>query len=141
MYSTSSLARLSDCSLEVKCGPEVGVAPTKNFTSQIAVLYYVADTIGSNFTGIATDMALNFRRQSKKLCDFGNENCRSSKRGEECERYLHPGPVNTPTNMSGRCIKNQRTCLYSRGRNGSRRDETRASRLNRQKQCCGGSES
>jgi glucosamine--fructose-6-phosphate aminotransferase (isomerizing) len=55
--STSSLARLSDCSLEVKCGPEVGVAATKSFTSQIALLYYVADTIGSNFTGIATDMA------------------------------------------------------------------------------------
>jgi glucosamine--fructose-6-phosphate aminotransferase (isomerizing) len=54
--STSSLARLSDCSLEVKCGPEVGVAATKSFTSQLAVLYYIADTMGSNLTGIATDM-------------------------------------------------------------------------------------
>jgi glutamine---fructose-6-phosphate transaminase (isomerizing) len=55
--STSSLARLSDCFLEVKCGPEVGVAATKSFTSQLAVLYYISDTMGSNLTGIATDMS------------------------------------------------------------------------------------
>ena len=33
---TSSLARLSDSYLEVNCGPEIGVAATKSFTSQIA---------------------------------------------------------------------------------------------------------
>jgi glucosamine--fructose-6-phosphate aminotransferase (isomerizing) len=53
---TSSLARFSDCFLEVKCGPEVGVAATKSFTSQLAVLYYIADTIGGSLTGISTDM-------------------------------------------------------------------------------------
>jgi glutamine---fructose-6-phosphate transaminase (isomerizing) len=30
---TSSFARLSDSFLEVKCGPEIGVAATKSFTS------------------------------------------------------------------------------------------------------------
>lgn len=55
--ATSSLARLSDCFLEVKCGPEVGVAATKSFTSQLAVLYLIADTMGGNLTGITTDMA------------------------------------------------------------------------------------
>jgi glutamine---fructose-6-phosphate transaminase (isomerizing) len=54
--TTSSLARLSDTFLEVKCGPEVGVAATKSFTSQLAILLYVADTIpGSRLTGISTD--------------------------------------------------------------------------------------
>lgn len=53
---TSSLARLSDCFLEVKCGPEIGVAATKSFTSQLAILLYVADTIpGGGLTGISTD--------------------------------------------------------------------------------------
>ncbi len=55
--ATSSLARLSDCFLEVKCGPEVGVAATKSFTSQLAVLYLIADTMGGNLTGITADMA------------------------------------------------------------------------------------
>ena len=49
---TSSLARLSDAYLEVNCGPEIGVAATKSFTSQIALLYYVADLIGKKSNGI-----------------------------------------------------------------------------------------
>jgi glucosamine--fructose-6-phosphate aminotransferase (isomerizing) len=53
--TTSSLARLSDCFLEVRCGPEIGVAATKSFTSQLAVIYCIADTLGSNLTGISTD--------------------------------------------------------------------------------------
>ncbi|MDW0174125.1 MAG: glutamine--fructose-6-phosphate transaminase (isomerizing) [Nitrososphaeraceae archaeon] len=50
---TSSLARLSDSYLEVNCGPEIGVAATKSFTSQIALLYYVADIIGRKSNGIS----------------------------------------------------------------------------------------
>ncbi|HEY7777595.1 MAG TPA: glutamine--fructose-6-phosphate transaminase (isomerizing), partial [Nitrososphaeraceae archaeon] len=50
---TSSLARLSDSYLEVNCGPEIGVAATKSFTSQIALLYYVADLIGKRSNGIS----------------------------------------------------------------------------------------
>ena len=53
--STSSLARLSDCFLEVKCGPEIGVAATKSFTSQLSIIYYIADCIGGNLTGISTN--------------------------------------------------------------------------------------
>ncbi|HET6717295.1 MAG TPA: glutamine--fructose-6-phosphate transaminase (isomerizing), partial [Nitrososphaeraceae archaeon] len=49
---TSSLARLSDSYLEVNCGPEIGVAATKSFTSQIALLYYVAELIGKKSNGI-----------------------------------------------------------------------------------------
>lgn len=49
---TSSLARLSDSYLEVNCGPEIGVAATKSFTSQIALLHYVADLIGKKSNGI-----------------------------------------------------------------------------------------
>ncbi len=55
---TSSLARLSDSFLEVNCGPEIGVAATKSFTSQIALLYYVADIIGRKSNGISTSKEL-----------------------------------------------------------------------------------
>jgi glutamine---fructose-6-phosphate transaminase (isomerizing) len=55
--TTSSLARLSDCYLEVKCGPEIGVAATKSFTSQLSILYSLADALGGNLTGISADRA------------------------------------------------------------------------------------
>ena len=55
---TSSLARMSDSYLEVNCGPEIGVAATKSFTSQIALLYYVADIIGRKSNGISTSKEL-----------------------------------------------------------------------------------
>ncbi len=53
--TTSSLARLSDCFLEVNCGPEIGVAATKSFTSQLAVLYFITDSISGNSGGITTN--------------------------------------------------------------------------------------
>jgi len=55
---TSSLARLSDSYLELNCGPEIGVAATKSFTSQIALLYYVADIIGRKSNGISSSKEL-----------------------------------------------------------------------------------
>jgi glutamine---fructose-6-phosphate transaminase (isomerizing) len=55
--TTSSLARLSDCYLEVKCGPEIGVAATKSFTSQLSILYSLTDALGGNLTGISADRA------------------------------------------------------------------------------------
>ena len=49
---------MSDSFLEVNCGPEIGVAATKSFTSQIALLYYVADIIGRKSNGISTSKEL-----------------------------------------------------------------------------------
>jgi glucosamine--fructose-6-phosphate aminotransferase (isomerizing) len=42
---TSSLARLSSISVGINCGPEIGVAATKSFTSQLAVLYALNDML------------------------------------------------------------------------------------------------
>jgi glutamine---fructose-6-phosphate transaminase (isomerizing) len=64
---TSSLARLSDSYLEVNCGPEIGVAATKSFTSQIALLYYVADIIGRKSNGISGSREVLVRAVSQVL--------------------------------------------------------------------------
>ena len=45
--TTSSLARISDCFLEIGCGPEIGVAATKSFTSQLSVLYGIVNNISN----------------------------------------------------------------------------------------------
>jgi glutamine---fructose-6-phosphate transaminase (isomerizing) len=64
---TSSLARLSDSYLEVNCGPEIGVAATKSFTSQIALLYYVAEIIGRKSNGISTSKEILAKAVSQVL--------------------------------------------------------------------------
>ncbi|MGI0072250.1 MAG: glutamine--fructose-6-phosphate transaminase (isomerizing) [Nitrosotalea sp.] len=42
---TSSLVQLSSISIGLGCGPEIGVAATKSFTSQLAILYKMMDKV------------------------------------------------------------------------------------------------
>jgi glucosamine--fructose-6-phosphate aminotransferase (isomerizing) len=42
---TSSLAQISSISVGLNCGPEIGVAATKSFTSQLSVIYKIADMV------------------------------------------------------------------------------------------------
>jgi glucosamine--fructose-6-phosphate aminotransferase (isomerizing) len=42
---TSSLVHQSSISIGLNCGPEIGVAATKSFTSQLAILYKLVDKI------------------------------------------------------------------------------------------------
>jgi glucosamine--fructose-6-phosphate aminotransferase (isomerizing) len=48
---TSSLAQISSISVGLNCGPEIGVAATKSFTSQLSVIYKIADRICNNQIG------------------------------------------------------------------------------------------
>jgi glutamine---fructose-6-phosphate transaminase (isomerizing) len=50
---TSSLAHLSDVTIGLNCGPEIGVAATKSFTSQVAVLYKLTDILSGGQIGPA----------------------------------------------------------------------------------------
>jgi glucosamine--fructose-6-phosphate aminotransferase (isomerizing) len=43
--TTSSLARASDACLSTNCGPEIGVAATKSFTGQLALIYNITDRL------------------------------------------------------------------------------------------------
>ncbi|AIF84277.1 glutamine--fructose-6-phosphate transaminase [Candidatus Nitrososphaera evergladensis SR1] len=43
--TTSSLARASDAFLSVNCGPEIGVAATKSFTGQLALVYNIVSSL------------------------------------------------------------------------------------------------
>jgi glucosamine--fructose-6-phosphate aminotransferase (isomerizing) len=54
---TSSLARISDCSLTLNCGPEIGVAATKSFTGQLSVIYTIIDKLCSGCIGIPLNKA------------------------------------------------------------------------------------
>lgn len=43
--TTSSLANMSQTSIGLNCGPEIGVAATKSFTSQLVVLYKLIEVL------------------------------------------------------------------------------------------------
>ncbi|MDQ6723457.1 MAG: glutamine--fructose-6-phosphate transaminase (isomerizing), partial [Thermoproteota archaeon] len=45
---TSSLARLSDSTLVLNCGPEIGVAATKSFIGQLMIIYNIVNLLSGN---------------------------------------------------------------------------------------------
>jgi glutamine---fructose-6-phosphate transaminase (isomerizing) len=59
------LARISDCSLTLNCGPEIGVAATKSFTGQLSVIYTIIGKLCSDSIGIPlnkTELVLAIRQ-------------------------------------------------------------------------------
>ncbi|MEO9276921.1 MAG: glutamine--fructose-6-phosphate transaminase (isomerizing) [Nitrososphaera sp.] len=61
---TSSLVQQSAISIGLNCGPEIGVAATKSFTSQLAVLYKIVDKICGGCIGLEFD---NISESIKKI--------------------------------------------------------------------------
>lgn len=58
--TTSSLCRLSNHYIPLNCGPEIGVAATKSFTAQLAVIYSIINNFCKNKTlDISTDTFSN----------------------------------------------------------------------------------
>ena len=58
---TSSLARKSDIVIGMNCGPEIGVAATKSFTSQLVILYKIVQKLSNN------DITINFEKFSESI--------------------------------------------------------------------------
>ncbi len=58
---TSSLARESDIVIGMNCGPEIGVAATKSFTSQLVILYKIVQKLTNN------DITINFEKFAESI--------------------------------------------------------------------------
>lgn len=58
---TSSLVREADVVIGLNCGPEIGVAATKSFTSQLVILYKIVQELSNN------DITINFEDFSKSI--------------------------------------------------------------------------
>ncbi|MEK0369001.1 MAG: glutamine--fructose-6-phosphate transaminase (isomerizing) [Nitrosopumilus sp.] len=58
---TSSLARKSDIVIGMNCGPEIGVAATKSFTSQLVIIYKIVQKLSNN------DITINFEKFSESI--------------------------------------------------------------------------
>ena len=60
---TSSLSRESDIVMGMNCGPEIGVAATKSFTSQLVILYKIVQKISGN------TITIDFKEFSKSISE------------------------------------------------------------------------
>ena len=58
---TSSLAREADIVIGMNCGPEIGVAATKSFTSQLVVLYKIVQKLSGN------KITINFEKFAESI--------------------------------------------------------------------------
>jgi len=58
---TSSLVRESDIAIGMNCGPEIGVAATKSFTSQLAILFKIIEKLSNN------TIKVNFEEMSRAI--------------------------------------------------------------------------
>lgn len=58
---TSSLAREADVVIGMNCGPEIGVAATKSFTSQLVILYKIVQKLSND------DITINFEKFSESI--------------------------------------------------------------------------
>lgn len=59
--TTSSLARASDIFLGINCGPEIGVAATKSFTAQLALIYRIVSELSNR------DLRINMNDLEKSV--------------------------------------------------------------------------
>lgn len=60
---TSSLARASSISIGLGCGPEIGVAATKSFTSQLAILCQITEMLARTDLGFLRQQASDAIKQ------------------------------------------------------------------------------
>jgi glucosamine--fructose-6-phosphate aminotransferase (isomerizing) len=58
---TSSLAREADVVIGMNCGPEIGVAATKSFTSQLVIIYKIVQKLSNN------KIKIDFNKMSKSI--------------------------------------------------------------------------
>ena len=80
---TSSLSREADVTIEMNCGPEIGVAATKSFTSQLVILYKIVKCLNeenlkidfnqtSQSIGKILENPVNVKKTAKKLKDISD---------------------------------------------------------------------
>ena len=67
-HPNSSLSQESDLVVSLNCGPEIGVAATKSFTSQLAILYKITNQLST------TPINLDWKKISESISVLTSEN-------------------------------------------------------------------
>jgi len=118
----SSIARETDCGIYTHAGPEIGVASTKAFTSQVTVLFLLALSFGRK-NGISTDTGkkfahslLNISDKVKTVLDGSDKILEVAKSTVDAENYLYLGRgMNYPVALEGALKLKEISYIHAEG--------------------------
>ena len=118
----SSVARETDCGIYTHAGPEIGVASTKAFTSQVAVLFLLSLCFGrknklSALTGQKFAQALmNIGNQVKIILDDSDSIIKVAKSTVHNENFLYLGRgLNFPVALEGALKLKEISYIHAEG--------------------------
>ena len=118
----SSVARETDCGIYTHAGPEIGVASTKAFTSQVAVLFLLSLSFGrknklSALTGQKFAQALmNIGNQVKIILDDSDSILEVAKSTVHNENFLYLGRgLNFPVALEGALKLKEISYIHAEG--------------------------
>lgn len=84
----STLSRMADCVIYTHAGPEIGVASTKTFTSQLAILYLLTFQIAQVKGKISDNLIKKYLKNLRKMPELIMEILNSKNKIEEvAEKY------------------------------------------------------
>jgi len=118
----SSISRETDCGIYTHAGPEIGVASTKAFTSQVTVLYLFALCFGRK-NGISRIVGqqfikalLNIQDQVKNVLNNSNEIKKVAKSTVHADNYLYLGRgLNFPVALEGALKLKEISYIHAEG--------------------------
>ncbi len=118
----SSVARETDCGVYTHAGPEIGVASTKSFTAQVAVLMMFALLLGrrrglskSKGKAICKSMA-NLGRYTKIILENDAQILKVAKETQKADNYLYLGRgLNYPVALEGALKLKEISYIHAEG--------------------------
>ena len=118
----SSVARDTDCGIYTHAGPEIGVASTKAFTSQVAVLFLLSLCFGrdrnlSSHTGKKyANALLNIGDQVKTILDESDSILEVAKSTVHADNFLYLGRgLNFPVALEGALKLKEISYIHAEG--------------------------
>ncbi len=118
----SSISRETDCGIYTHAGPEIGVASTKAFTSQVTVLYLLALCFGrkkgvSRMAGQQLIKSLlNIQGQVKNVLDDSDAILEVAKSTVDADNYLYLGRgMNFPVALEGALKLKEISYIHAEG--------------------------
>jgi glucosamine--fructose-6-phosphate aminotransferase (isomerizing) len=110
---TSSLVRKSDVVIGMNCGPEIGVAATKSFTSQLVILYKIVQKLSNN------NITINFENFAKSILKILENPTRIKQIAKELKEisdiYILGRGINYPIAMESALKLKELTYIHAEG--------------------------
>ena len=110
---TSSLAREADVVIGMNCGPEIGVAATKSFTSQLVILYKIVQKLSND------EITINFESFSKSIFKILEDTTKIQKIAKDLKEisdiYILGRGINYPIAIEAALKLKELTYIHAEG--------------------------